>query len=87
MIAFIENLRNKPESTRRTILFSSLAIVMVVIVSIWVMTIKYTLDFSRVSSATSNAASPFFIVREGGREFFGVLSREFVEIKGRFSDF
>jgi len=62
MLDYIENLRKKPEATRRRVLYISVAAIMTVIISIWALTLP--MRFSADAQPAENEPSPFMVVQE-----------------------
>ena len=69
----IEDLQRKPEAVRRKVLFVSLAVIMFVVISIWVSTLKITLGANLNAEKAQSVYTPFGAVADvfkGGIDMF-----------------
>ncbi len=69
IFAFIEKLQKKPESERRKILLVSVISIMIIIIAVWLTTIR--LNFQ--NEGTKNIAGPFEFIKQDIKDFYGLF--------------
>lgn len=79
----IENLRQKPESYRKKVLFFSLIIIMAAIISIWIFTLS--LSFSEEKSQVISS-SPMEVLGEDFNNLKNTIKNSFNQIKDEKSE-
>jgi hypothetical protein len=83
----IENLQKKPEAIRRRILFCSVATIMFIIISIWVITLKYSTPTSEEDKDAN--IGPFRVLGELFKETVDVsvsgVKSGFDQVKRQFN--
>ncbi|RJQ30741.1 hypothetical protein C4572_03670 [Candidatus Parcubacteria bacterium] len=88
LIDKIENLQKKPEHIKRRVLFASLFVIMFLVVTVWVSTLKISLGSSEEESQVASPISTFFgivtgsvdVAVSGIKDSFGKI-KEIGEIK------
>lgn len=70
MEKFISNLREKPESDRKKILFISLAVVMTIIVGLWIYSLTHRFTKKEVAQETKEDIEPFKLMSSKFQNIF-----------------
>ncbi len=69
IFAFIEKLQKKPESERRKILLVTVISIMIIIVAVWLTTVRLSFQ----SGETKSIAGPFNFIKEDIRDFYKIF--------------
>jgi len=87
MFKHLENLRNKPEHTRRKILVSSVCVIMFFIVAVWALSFPARFGLLKnTEGKKSNTPSPFFVLSGYIEEFSGKMEQSANSLKSVFSE-
>ncbi len=71
LMEVIEKIQKKPESSRKKILSVFLIVIMAIIISIWLLTLKFSLREIGGKDNVKAAAKPFAIIKEEILNFYG----------------
>ncbi len=87
MLRYVEKIQDKPEHIRRMILFVSVGLIMIIIVTVWLST--FSMRFSSKSGNEKESLktiSPFSVVGSNTADFYDNLKNKISDIKVQFNN-
>ncbi len=87
-MSLLQNIQNKPEYVRWRILYGTLAVCMIVVVALWVWTIRgHVFPKKEITvQETVSSPSPFKVLKESGTVVFKDFVGGINKIKGDFGE-